>query len=169
MQGASDAGLIPMFYPLIMFVSQMRISGQNMRRCGRLSWIPERGLTVVEIVDAAHERSIKGIYVMGENPIMSDPDQAHARDAFARLDHLVVQDIFMTETAAYADVVLPASAFPENRHRDQYRQTGSTGWIMVPMPGDARQDWWIIAESFAGWARTGSINTRVIYLPKCGW
>ena len=107
----------------------------------------KRGLTVVEIANAAYERTIKGIYVMGENPVMSDPDQAHARVAFSRLDHLVVQDIFMTETAAYADVILPASAFPEKTgtvtNTDRRVQIGR---IAVPLPRQARQDWWIITE-----------------------
>src|SRR3546814_17198922 len=64
-------------------------------------------------MDAVHADLIKGMYIMGENPAMSDPDVSHARQALAKLEHLVVQDIFLTETAAYADVVLPASAWPE--------------------------------------------------------
>ena len=76
--------------------------------------IPSRGLTVVEIMDAAHAGRIKGMYILGENPAMSDPDLDHARAGLWRkLDHLVVQDIFLTETANYADVILPASAFAE--------------------------------------------------------
>jgi formate dehydrogenase major subunit len=71
----------------------------------------EPGLTVVEIMDACHRGEIKGMYILGENPAMSDPDVEHAREALAKLDHLVVQDIFLTETANYADVILPASAF----------------------------------------------------------
>ena len=73
----------------------------------------KRGLTVVEIIDAVHTGEIKGMYIMGENPAMSDPDVEHARAALAHLEHLVVQDIFLTETAYLADVVLPASAWPE--------------------------------------------------------
>ena len=107
---------------------------------------PKRGLTVVEIMDAIHAGQIRGMYIMGENPAMSDPDAHHAREALAKLEHLVVQDIFLTETAFYADVVLPASAWPEkdgtvtntNRQVQMGRQA-------LPMPGDARQDWWIIA------------------------
>ncbi|EHI49766.1 NAD-dependent formate dehydrogenase iron-sulfur protein [SAR116 cluster alpha proteobacterium HIMB100] len=143
-QGASDAGLIPMFYP-----DYKSVTDEDIRSKYESVWNVEldtaRGLTVVEIADAAYERTIKGIYVMGENPIMSDPDQNHAKAAFARLEHLVVQDIFMTETAAYADVILPASAFPEKTgtvtNTDRRVQLGR---IAVPMPGDARQDWWII-------------------------
>ncbi len=145
-QGASDAGLIPMFYP-----DYKPVTDADIRAKYEAVWQVEldtaRGLTVVEIANAAYERDIKGIYVMGENPVMSDPDQAHARMAFARLEHLVVQDIFMTETAAYADVVLPASAFPEKTgtvtNTDRRVQLGR---IAVPMPGAAQQDWWIITE-----------------------
>jgi formate dehydrogenase major subunit len=84
---------------------------------------------------------------MGENPAMSDPDQNHARAALAKLEHLVVQDIFPTETAAFADVILPASAFPEKdgtvTNTDRRVQRGR---VAVPPPGEARQDWWIITE-----------------------
>ena len=108
---------------------------------------PEKGLTVVEITDAAYDRQIKGIYVMGENPAMSDPDQTHAREALCRLEHLVVQDIFLTETAAYADIILPASAFAEKTgtvtNTDRRVQLGRAA---LSPPGDARQDWWIIQQ-----------------------
>ena len=90
---------------------------------------------------------IKGMYIMGENPAMSDPDLTHAREALAHLEHLVVQDIFLTETAKYADVVLPASAWPEKDGTvtNTNRQV-QIGRAALPMPGDARQDWWIIQE-----------------------
>ena len=92
---------------------------------------------------------------MGENPIMSDPDQTHARDAFARLEHLVVQDIFMTETAAYADVILPASAFPEKTgtvtNTDRQVQLGG----LRSDAGRGRQDWWIITELARRMDQTG--------------
>ena len=90
---------------------------------------------------------IKGMYIMGENPAMSDPDVTHAREALAHLEHLVVQDIFLTETAKYADVVLPASAWPEKdgtvTNTNRQVQIGRTA---LPLPGNARQDWWIIQE-----------------------
>ena len=145
-QGASDAGLIPMFFPDYQSVmdNDIRAKYENL---WQVSLDAEKGLTVVEITDAAYDGLIKGMYVMGENPAMSDPDQTHAREALARLDHLVVQDIFPTETAAFADVILPASAFPEKdgtvTNTDRRVQRGR---IAVPTPGDARQDWWIIAE-----------------------
>src|SRR3990172_3915153 len=111
-QGASDAGLIPMFYPDYQRVA----TAQAQRRVERLwgtALDPEPGLTVVEIVNAAREGKIRGMYIMGENPALSDPDGNHARAGLAALEHLVVQDILLTETAYLADVVLPATAWPE--------------------------------------------------------
>jgi formate dehydrogenase major subunit len=87
------------------------------------------------------------MYIMGENPAMSDPDATHAREALAKLEHLVVQDLFLTETAKYANVVLPASAWPEKdgtvTNTNRQVQLGRTA---LPLPGNARQDWWIIQE-----------------------
>ena len=98
------------------------------------------GLTVVEIMDAVHRDEIKGMYIMGENPAMSDPDVQHAREALAHLEHLVVQDIFLTETAKYADVVLPASAWPEKDGTvsNTNRQV-QMGRAALPLPGNARR------------------------------
>jgi len=87
-----------------------------------------RGLTVVEIMNAIHAGEINGMYIEGANPAMSDPDLQHARGALAMLDHLVVQDLFVTETAFHADVILPASAFAEkDGHLHQHRSPGATG------------------------------------------
>ena len=108
---------------------------------------PKRGLTVVEIMNAIHADEIRGMYIEGENPAMSDPDLNHARAALAKLEHLVVQDLFVTETAFHADVILPASAFAEKTgtftNTDRRVQMARA---VVPPPGDARQDWWIIQE-----------------------
>jgi formate dehydrogenase major subunit len=145
-QGASDAGLIPMFFPDYKSVENPEIRDKYEQAWG-IKLDPKRGLTVVEIMDAVHADVIKGMYIMGENPAMSDPDLNHAREALAHLEHLVVQDLFLTETAAYADVVLPASAWPEkdgtvtntNRQVQMGRQA-------LPLPGETRQDWWLIQE-----------------------
>jgi formate dehydrogenase major subunit len=145
-QGASDAGLIPMFYP-----DYRKIEDVEMRRLYEELWGAaadlKRGLTVVEIMTAIHEGKINGMYIMGENPAMSDPDVQHAREALAKLDHLVVQDLFLTETARYADVVLPASAWPEKSGTvtNTNRQV-QMGRVALPLPGDTRQDLWIIQE-----------------------
>ena len=145
-QGASDAGLIPMFFPDYKPVTDAETRAKYEDFWGA-TLDPERGLTVVEITEAAYDGDIKAMYIMGENPAMSDPDQQHARTALANLDILVVQDIFMTETAAFADVILPASAFPEKdgtvTNTDRRVQMGRAA---VPMPGQAQQDWWIIQE-----------------------
>jgi formate dehydrogenase major subunit len=145
-QGASDVALIPMFYPDYQSVEDPDIRAK-FEGLWQISLDPKRGLTVVEIMDAVHAGQIKGMYIMGENPAMSDPDVEHARAALAQLEHLVVQDLFLTETAKYADVVLPASAWPEKdgtvTNTNRQVQMGRTA---LPLPGNARQDWWITQE-----------------------
>jgi formate dehydrogenase major subunit len=145
-QGASDAGLIPMVYPDYQPVDDAEVRA-NFETLWQTKLDEERGLTVVEIMDAVHAGTIRGMYIMGENPAMSDPDVTHAREALAKLEHLVVQDLFLTETAKYADVVLPASAWPEKdgtvTNTNRQVQLGRTA---LPLPGNARQDWWIIQE-----------------------
>ena len=148
-QGASDAGLIPMMFPDYQHVSRPEVRAQFERTWnlapGTLDDQP--GLTVVEVMKAVDQGQIKGMYVMGENPAMSDPDANHARHALASLDVLVVQDIFLTETAYLADVILPASAFPEKdgtfTNTDRLVQMGRKA---IEPPGDARQDLWIIQQ-----------------------
>ena len=146
-QGASDAGLIPMFLPDYQSVTDdgVRSAFTDVWKSGDFS--NEKGLTVTEIMDEVHRGSIKAMYVLGENPAMSDPDVEHARDALAKLDHLVVQDIFITETANYADVILPASAFAEKSGTvtNTNRQV-QMGRPALPPPGEAREDWWIEVE-----------------------
>ncbi|KGK78021.1 formate dehydrogenase [Thalassobacter stenotrophicus] len=146
-QGASDAGLIPMFLPDYQTVTDdgVRSAFTDVWRSSDFS--SEKGLTVTEIMDAAHENQIKAMYILGENPAMSDPDVDHARDALAKLDHLVVQDIFLTETANYADVILPASALYEKSGTvsNTNRQVQMVRPAVTP-PGDAREDWWIETE-----------------------
>jgi formate dehydrogenase major subunit len=145
-QGASDVGLIPMVYP-----DYQRVDNTEVRKKFEALWgqplDPKPGLTVVEIMHAIHDGQIRGMYVMGENPAMSDPNLNHTRAALAALDHLVVQDIFMTETAHYADVILPASAFPEKTgtftNTDRRVQLGRQA---LDSPGEAWQDLAIIIE-----------------------
>jgi formate dehydrogenase major subunit len=145
-QGASDMGLIPMVYP-----DYRSVENDEQRAFFEKLWgvelDPKKGLTVVEIMTAALQREIRGMYIMGENPAMSDPDLEHAREALATLDWLVVQDLFLTETASFADVVLPASAFPEKTgtftNTDRRVQLGRQA---LDVPGEVRQDLWIIQE-----------------------
>lgn len=145
-QGASDVGLIPMFYPDYQAVDDPAIQGK-FEKFWDTQLDPDVGLTVVEIIDAIHAGELHGMYIMGENPAMSDPNLTHAREAAAKLQHLVVQDIFFTETCSFADVILPASAFPEKTgtitNTDRRVQLGRK--VLDP-PGDARQDLWIIQE-----------------------
>jgi formate dehydrogenase major subunit len=149
-QGASDSGLIPMFYP-----NYQRVGAPDARQRFEELWgrplDPDPGLTVVEIMNAAKQHQIRGMYIMGENPAMSDPDVDHAREALAALDHLVVQDIFLTETAYLADIILPATAWPEKvgtvTNTDRMVQLGRKA---INPPGDARADLWIINELARG-------------------
>ena len=146
-QGASDAGLIPMFLPDYKSVTDDGVRSAFTDVWGSDDFSSEKGLTVVEIMDAIHDGDIKGMYVLGENPAMSDPNVEHARHALAKLDHLVVQDIFLTETANYADVILPASAWAEKTGTvtNTNRQV-QMGRPAVPPPGEAKEDWWITTE-----------------------
>ena len=146
-QGASDAGLIPMFLPDYQSVTDDGVRSAFNDVWGSGDFSNEKGLTVTEIMDAVHTDDIKAMYILGENPAMSDPDVDHARAALAKLDHLVVQDIFITETANYADVILPASAFAEKSGTvtNTNRQV-QMGRPAVSLPGEAREDWWIEVE-----------------------
>jgi len=145
-QGASDAGLIPMMYP-----DYQRVDGPGVREKFEAAWQalldPAPGLTVVEIMHAIHAHSIRGLYIMGENPAMSDPNLNETRTALTQLKHLVVQDIFLTETCAFADVVLPATAWPEKNgtvtNTDRRVQMGRRA---VDSPGEAKADSWIIQQ-----------------------
>jgi formate dehydrogenase major subunit len=148
-QGASDAGLIPMMLPDYQHVGRPEVR-QRFEQAWQLApgtLDDQVGLTVVEVMHAIKHGDIRGMYVQGENPAMSDPDANHAREALAALEHLVVQDIFLTETAYLADVILPASAFPEKTgsftNTDRLVQMGRQA---VNPPGDARQDLSIIQE-----------------------
>ncbi len=145
-QGASDVGLIPMVYPDYEPVENPEFKAKYEKLWG-VELDDERGLTTVEMLHAILNKELFGMYIEGENPAMSDPNQNHAREALAALEHLVVQDIFLTETAGFADVILPASAFYEKTgtfsNTDRRVQMGRQA---VTPPGDARQDLWIIQE-----------------------
>ncbi len=145
-QGASDVGLIPMVLPDYLPITNKK-NVEFFENYWGTKLNPNPGLTVVEIMEAIYKQEIRGLYVMGENPAMSDPNANHAREALSKLDTLVVQDIFLTETAYLADIVLPASAFPEKTgtftNTDRRVQLARKA---VNPPGDAKQDWWIIQE-----------------------
>ncbi|MEX0308522.1 MAG: formate dehydrogenase subunit alpha [Ruegeria sp.] len=147
-QGASDAGLIPMFLPDYQSVTDdgIRAKFNNVWNDDR-DFSNEKGLTVTEIIDQAYAGNIKGMYIQGENPAMSDPDVGHAREALAKLDLMIVQDIFLTETANYADIILPASALYEKNGTvsNTNRQVQRVRPAVNP-PGEAREDWKITVE-----------------------
>ena len=145
-QGACDMGALPN-----VFSGYQRVDDPAMRAKFEKAWgvaLPDKpGLTVVEILNAAAEKRIRGLYVMGENPMLSDPDLNHVRQALEALDFLVVQDIFLSETAELADVVLPACSFAEkdgtftNTERRVQRVRKA-----LEAPGEAREDWRILCE-----------------------
>ena len=145
-QGASDAGLIPMMYPDYQRVDDPEIQAKFEAAWGR-ALSPNPGLTVVETTHAALEGRVRGMYIMGENPFLSDPNTNKVRQALSNLDFLVVQDIFLTETAEFADVILPASAYLEKEgtytNTDRRVQLGKPA---LESPGEARLDWEIIQE-----------------------
>ena len=148
-QGASDAGLIPMMYPDYRRVDDP-LAIASFEALWGMPLDRQPGLTVVEVMQAIERGEVRGMYIMGENPAMSDPDAEHAREALASLDHLVVQDIFLTETAYLADVVLPASAFPEKTGTfTNTDRTVQLGRQALNPPGQARQDLWIVQQMAA--------------------
>jgi len=145
-QGASDAGLIPMVYPDYQPVGDPEVRAKFEAAWGR-DLSPDPGLTVVEITRAALEGEVRGMYIMGENPFLSDPNVNKVREALSNLDFLVVQDIFLTETAEFADVILPASAYLEKEgtytNTDRRVQIGRPA---LDLPGEARLDWQIVQD-----------------------
>ena len=148
-QGASDAGLIPMMYPDYQRVSDPKVQAkfESAWQLEPGSLDQEPGLTVVEVMYAIDKGVVRWMYIMGENPAMSDPDANHARESLSALDLLVVQDIFMTETACLADVILPATAFAEKTgtftNTDRLVQMGRQA---IEPPGQAKPDLWIIEQ-----------------------
>lgn len=145
-QGASDAGLIPMFYP-----NYQSVTDSDSQTVFEEAWgikpNPTNGLTVTEVMKSVLEGGVRGMYMMGENPFLSDPNINKVRKALATLDFLVVQDIFLTETAEFADVILPASSYLEKdgtyTNTDRRVQLGRT--VFDP-PGGARLDWQILQD-----------------------
>ncbi len=148
-QGVSDVGASPFTYPGYISVED----AENRRRVAGIWGLPfgeldgEKGLSTVEIMQAAYEREIRGMYIMGENPMLTDPNLNHTEEAIKKLEFLVVQDIFHTETTPFADVILPATAFAESEgtYVNSDRRVLRVRKAVDP-PGQARQDWEIIAE-----------------------
>ncbi|MFC1927185.1 formate dehydrogenase subunit alpha [Chloroflexota bacterium] len=146
-QGACDMGALPNVYPGYQAVSDPAIRGKFETAWGcSLPLAP--GLTLVEMFDAAYRKEIKAVYLVGENPALSDPDLQHVRAALARLEFLVVQDIFLSETAEFAHVVLPAASFAEKdgTFTNTERRVQLVRKAIEPI-GDSKPDWWIVCET----------------------
>ncbi|MGD2010847.1 MAG: formate dehydrogenase subunit alpha [Desulfobacterales bacterium] len=148
-QGASDVGCSPLIYPGYIPVAD----DSNRRKVAAVWNTPNEalsariGLTTVEIMQAAHTGKIRGMYIMGENPMLTDPNQSHTREALERMEFVVVQDIFPTETTELADVILPGTAFAEKNGTfvNSDRRIGRVRRAVNP-PGLARQDWEVLWE-----------------------
>lgn len=146
-QGACDMGALPNVYSGYQSVTDEKIR-KKFQQEWRCEDLPSRtGLTVTEIISAAGEGSIKGLYIMGENPALSDPDSHHVRKCLSEVEFLVVQDIFLSDTAEYADVVLPAASFAEKdgTFTSTERRVQRIRKIISP-PGQAKADWQILCE-----------------------
>jgi formate dehydrogenase major subunit len=146
-QGASDVGLIPMFYPDYQKADDPAVRQRFEQAWGIGGLDPERGLTVTEIIGSILAGGVRGMYMLGENPFLSDPNINKVRKALSALDFLVVQDIFLTETAEFADVILPATSYLEKdgsyTNTDRRVQLGRK--VLDP-PGQARADWEIVQD-----------------------
>ena len=146
-QGASDMGLIPMFYPDYTKADDPDVRARFEQAWGAEDLDPDRGLTVTEIIGSVLKGGVRGMYMLGENPFLSDPNINKVRKALSALEFLVVQDIFLTETAEFADVILPASSYLEKEgtytNTDRRVQLGRK--VLDP-PGQARVDWQIVQD-----------------------
>lgn len=145
-QGACDMGGLPATYP-----GYQPVKNNDVRKNFEAAWgvklSDKVGLTVVEMGHAAIDGHVKAMYVMGENPILSDPDIRHLEEAFQRLDLLVIQDIFFNDTCKYAHVVLPAASFAEKdgTFTNTERRVQRVRKALNP-PGSAKDDWWIVCQ-----------------------
>ena len=146
-QGACDMGALPNVYSGYQPVIDADVKKKFEEAWGVANLDDKPGLTITDMMAAARSGTVKALYVMGENPMMSDPDTSHIEHALSSLDFLVVQDIFLTETASRADVVLPAASFAEKE--GTYTNTERRVQISrqaIPPPGSARSDWEIICD-----------------------
>ena len=146
-QGASDMGLIPMYYPNYQKADDPDVKARFEAAWGTTDLDPKRGLTVTEIIGSALKGGVRGMYMLGENPFLSDPNINKVRKALSALEFLVVQDIFLTETAEFADVILPASSYLEKdgtyTNTDRRVQLGRK---VLDTPGQARVDWEVVQD-----------------------
>jgi formate dehydrogenase major subunit len=146
-QGASDMGLIPMYYPNYQKADDPAVRAGFETAWGISDLDPQRGLTVTEIIGSALKGGVRGMYMLGENPFLSDPNINKVRKALSTLEFLVVQDIFLTETAEFADVILPASSYMEKEgtFTNTDRRVQLSRKVLDP-PGQARVDWEVVQD-----------------------
>ncbi|GAB4354096.1 MAG: formate dehydrogenase subunit alpha [Candidatus Abyssubacteria bacterium] len=145
-QGACDMGALPNVFPGYQAVANPEVKARFEKAWGA-SLRDAPGLTLTEMFEAAHHGQLKAMYITGENPTMSEPDATHAKMALAKLDFLVVQDLFLTGTAEYADVILPAASFAEKD--GTFTNTERRVQLLrkaIDPPGEAKVDWEITAE-----------------------
>jgi formate dehydrogenase alpha subunit len=145
-QGACDMGALPNVYPGYQAVSDPTIR-EKFETAWGCSLPPSPGLTLVEMMEAVYRKDMKALYLVGENPALSDPDVQHVRQALARIEFLVVEDIFLSETAEFAHVVLPAASFAEKdgTFTNTERRVQRVRKAIEPI-GDSRPDWWIVCQ-----------------------
>ncbi len=145
-QGACDMGALPNVYPGYQAVVDPAIR-EKFETAWGCSLPSSPGLSLVEMIDAAYRKEIKAVYLVGENPALSDPDVQHVREALARLEFLIVQDIFLSETAEFAHVVLPAASFAEKdgTFTNTERRVQLVRKAIEPI-GDSKPDWWIVSQ-----------------------
>ncbi len=145
-QGSCDMGALPNVFPGYQAVTDAALR-EKFEKAWNVKLDDKVGLTVVEIMHQAAEGNIKGLYIMGENPMVSDPNLGHVKKALEKLDFLVVQDIFLTETAQLADVVLPVASFAEKQGTFTSTERRVL-WVekAIPAPGESRLDWEVIRD-----------------------
>ena len=162
-QGACDAGCLPDVYPGYQAVNNPDIK-IKFEKMWNTQLNDKPGLTVTEITDSAAHGKIKGLYIMGENPMLSDPNISHVDEGLKNLEFLVVQDIFLTETAQRAAVVLPATSFAEKEgsYTNTERRVQLSPSVLKPI-GESRPDWQILSEIAACLAKELNINCKFDY------
>ena len=167
-QGACDLGGLPNVYPGYQAVTDPAIR-EKFEKAWGVTLSDQVGLTVTEMLAAAEEGQVRCLYVIGENPMVTDPDLNHVRQALQQTEFLVVQDLFLTETARFADVVFPAASFAEREgtFTNTERRVQRVRKAIEP-PGEAREDTWIIAEVAQRMIHRGAASPSE-NAPHAGW
>jgi formate dehydrogenase major subunit/formate dehydrogenase alpha subunit len=170
-QGACDMGGLPNVYPAYQPVTSEEVQKKFQGAWGRTS-STQVGMTVTEMIPGIPEGKTRALYILGEDPVMSDPDTRHIRECLGKLDFLVLQEIFPSETAAYADVLLPGVSFAEKSgtFTNTERRVQMVRKAIEPL-GDAKPDWWITTEIAKRILQASEIlkNSGILDAPYAGW